>query len=144
MRKTDTGKTEWLEITERIEEFQKIIRLLVEFDERTGRHQRYSDPEGHYLRKAASTASPTDLRVFVRDLGGSAFYVVVRINAASGHGVCGYIHEDGIAIERQTLAPDHPVHSIVCLSDLTASAKQLDLESVEKCVRNLMEASDAA
>lgn len=111
-------KSAWQEITGGKEELQKIIMLLVEFDERTGRFKRYGDQESHWMRKAAGVCSPDELRVFVRDLGSWLYQVTVRIRSGSGHLQTTWLHEDGIRAERETLGVEHPVQTIVCLTDL--------------------------
>lgn len=125
----------WREVTSRKEEFQKIVGLLIEFDERTGRYQRYGDPESHYMRKAVARAQPDDLRIFVQNLGGFLYYVVVELASAGGRVSTGWLHEDGIKAERSTHPEDHPVQRIVCLSDLVdADSSSVSEETAFSCV----------
>lgn len=102
-------------------ELKSIIKLLVGFDEATGRCKRYPNQEMHFLRKAFSVCE-----------GGSAFlqkesenvYHVVVSKFADGVGLAtAWSHEDGIAEERKTAEPGHPVHKIVCVGDLWERAK---------------------
>lgn len=135
----------WREITNRKEEFQKIVSLLIEFDERTGRYQRYGDPESHYMRKAVARANPEDLRIFVQNLGGFLYYVVVELASPGGRVSTGWLHEDGIKAERTTLGGDHPVQRIVCLSDLvevdsSTVSEETSLSCVDSATAELMAA----
>ena len=134
----------WVEIVERKKEFQDILKLLVEFDERTGRHQRYSDPESHYMRKACVVASAESLKIMARRIDEFVFYIVVRLECASGHEITGWVHEDGIAAERVTASPAHPVHRIVCLTDLFSGAVPVSIGDQDSCLRTLLEAAPAA
>ncbi len=113
----------WRKLTERMEEFQEILKLLVEFDERTHRHRRQKQPELHHMRRALAVGRPKDLEVFIRYLGGSMFFVAAKLTASGGQVASGWLHEDGIYEERQQFAdnPDHPVHMIRCMSDLFAA-----------------------
>ncbi|MBI3395032.1 MAG: hypothetical protein HY042_04285 [Spirochaetia bacterium] len=134
MKDTLTDQT-WREIIKRKEEFQKIVGLLVEFDERTGRYQSYGDPEAHFMRKAVSVCRPDDLRVFAKNLGNYVYYVVTELVGSGGHVATGWIHEDGIRAEREGAASGHPVHRIICLTDLFQdSSQKLDEDILEACV----------
>ena len=113
----------WVEIEGRKEEFIKIVRLLVEYDEKTGRAGRGGG--NHYLRAAIAHVDPADLRLFARHKGAFAYEILCTIDNQGGYLVTTWIHEDGIPPEREGLLefPDHPVHSIVCLTDLMEGAK---------------------
>ncbi len=119
-------KSVWQEVTAGKEELQRIIMLLVEFDERTGRFKRYADQESHWMRKAAGVCSPDELRIFVCDLGSWLYQVTVRITSGSGHLQTTWLHEDGIRAERETLGSEHPVQNIVCLTDLVENGNPVD------------------
>ena len=110
----------WRELTDKKEEFQKIVKLLVDFDESTGRYRRYGDPESHYMRRSISVSDPDHLRIFIQDLGGFVYYIVVELRTAGGQVSSSWIHEDGIRAERDEFQhmEDHPVHEIVCMTDL--------------------------
>lgn len=116
--KVPSATAPWRELSAGKEEMQKIILLLVEFDERTGRFKRYGDPESHWMRKAAATCSPDHLKIYIRDMGSWVYHVVVRVNAAGGDLETSWIHEDGIRAERESLGQEHPVQKIVCLTDI--------------------------
>lgn len=110
--KTENGK----------KEFQKIVALLVEYDERTGRIRK-SDNNGivaHHLRKAASVADINNIEVTLTKKEGYIYTVTVSQRDSVSSFTTSWTHEDGIAEERIELKgkPDHPVHTIVCLSDL--------------------------
>lgn len=108
------------ELTGRKNEFQEILRLLVEFDERTGRYRRATQPELHLMRKALVAAEAKDLKIFVRALGGFVYHVTVSLQVQSGRLTTSWVHEDGIRSERDVFREEgaHPVHNIVCLTDL--------------------------
>ncbi|MBL8019724.1 MAG: hypothetical protein JNM27_08680 [Leptospirales bacterium] len=108
----------WKELVRRKEEYLRILRLLVEFDERTGRHLKYGDPETHYVRRSICIADPSRTRILIPDLGNFVYSVVCETRTASALAVIAYVHEDGIRIERDRYEPDHPTHSITCLTDL--------------------------
>lgn len=111
---------QWYEIDENKEEFQKIVKLLVDFDETTGRYRRYGDPETHFMRRSVSVADPEMLRVFLNHLGGYVYYIVVELKSQGGSISTSWIHEDGIRSERDEFREqkDHPVHGILCITDL--------------------------
>lgn len=130
MKTKDISIGAWRELTHRKEEFSKIIRLLVEFDEKTGRYLKYNDPETHFMRRAIAVADPTKLRVFLRDLGGFVYSVVCELRSAAGITATAWIHEDGIRNEREDAEENHPVHSIVCVTDLYAEGNECLPEEV--------------
>ncbi len=118
-----TSRPAWRELLGRKDDFQAIVRLLTEFDERTGRFRRFSDPETHYMRRALAVCDSECLRVFVRSLGGFVYQVAVELRGRAGSVATGWVHEDGIRAERETFSGEarHPVHSITCLTDLYES-----------------------
>ena len=120
MKKPKREPRIWRELVGRKEEFQGIVRLLTEFDERTGRFRRFGDPETHYMRRALCVCDCDLMRVFFRALGGYVYQVAVELRSRSGSVATGWIHEDGIRAEREAFGaePRHPVHGIVCLTDL--------------------------
>ncbi|MCE9597477.1 MAG: hypothetical protein K8S54_05870 [Spirochaetia bacterium] len=118
MKTKDISIAGWRELTQKKEEFSKIIRLLVEFDEKTGRYLKYNDPETHFMRRAIAVADPAKLRVFLRDLGGFVYSIVAELRSTAGVTSTAWIHEDGIRQEREGAETTHPVHSIVCVTDL--------------------------
>lgn len=118
MKTKDISIAGWRELTDRKDEFSKIIRLLVEFDEKTGRYLKYNDPETHFMRRAIAVADSSRLRVFLRDLGGFVYSVVCELRSPAGVTATAWIHEDGIRNEREGAEENHPVHSIICVTDL--------------------------
>lgn len=102
------------------EAMQGIVRLLTEFDERTGRFRRFKDPETHYCRKAVCSADPGLLTFRVADLGGFVYQVVAEmVNGvddgdlpieASQRLVTVWVHEDGIRAERDLFSGDSKHH----------------------------------
>jgi hypothetical protein len=119
-RNREKNQYEWREIISEKREFCGIVKLLVDFDEKTERFRRYAHPETHYMRKAVGVADPAFIRIFIRDCGGYVYHIVSEINTDAGFMSTFWIHEDGIRAEREILKDqlDHPVHSIVCVSDL--------------------------
>lgn len=114
-------QTEYRKLSkEDVPEMQRIVGLLVDFDERTGRHQRYEETHTHWFRKAAAKARTGDVEFFARPLAPETFVysVVAVIVGDSASGSTKWIHEDGIRMERDSNDIGHPVHKIVCLTDL--------------------------
>lgn len=114
------------------QQLRKIIELLVRFDEKTERHMRYENPELHYMRKVIIAANQDNVTYNVKPLnehldGASAYLLEVSYVMKTGdceHALhTSWIHEDGIFMERQTAPEGHPVHSIVCLTDLYNESK---------------------
>ncbi|MBL8021490.1 MAG: hypothetical protein JNM27_17605 [Leptospirales bacterium] len=124
MKTKDISLSVWRELTVKKEEFCKIVRLLVEFDEKTGRYLKYNDPETHFMRKAVSVADTSRIRIFLRDLGGYVYSVVAELRSLAGTTATAWIHEDGICKEREEAETNHPVHSIVCVTDLYLLARE--------------------
>jgi len=126
-------KTKWRELIGRKDEFSKIVQLLVEFDEKTGRNLRYSDPETHFMRRAIASAASEKVRYFLKDLGGFVYAIVAELQSSGGMTATAWIHEDGIRQEREDSEASHPVHKIVCVTDLfEADARECSPE--ESCV----------
>lgn len=118
----------WIELNgDGVQEFQKILRMLVEYDERTGRLRHSTQPEQHYLRKAFALCAVSELRIFARALGAFNFAMVGEWRSTEGYAASAWIHEDGICMEREQFPdPAHPVHFIVCLSDLLPAGRSVD------------------
>lgn len=122
-----------------IEGFQKIVALLANFDEKTGRHLRYRDPQTHYARKAVAVAPPASLRIYAQDLGGYAYNIIAEIISDGAYVVTAWVHEDGVRQERESAPADHPVHSIECLTDLLLKSPLSGGEPISEEVRRFME-----
>lgn len=120
-KKSEKAST-WRELVRRKEEFLKIVQLLVDFDEKTGRYARYKDTETHYMRRAIASADPEKVRIFLRELGGFVYSIVAEVQSAGGLVATAWVHEDGIRQEREGAEKKHPVHHIVCVTDLYESA----------------------
>lgn len=122
----------WIEVTARKDEFTKIIRLLVDFDENTGRYRRYQNQASHWLRRAVSVSGPDQTRILIRHQGGFVYSVIAEIRTGSGFAATAWVHEDGIRLERdqKEAEPRHPVHSIVCLTDLFVEGKAVDFGGI--------------
>ena len=56
-KKKQTDRDLWRELTTRKEEFSKIVKLLVEFDEKTGRYLKYNHPETHWQHAIRRTCA---------------------------------------------------------------------------------------
>lgn len=123
----------WRELCERKRDFQDIMRLLIDYDERTGRFERYDGSELHYLRKTIALCREADLRIYLRSLGAFVYCVVGELRTAGARVATAWVHEDGIRAEREVWTdPEHPVHGITCLTDLFQAASRalnLDLEA---------------
>lgn len=114
----------WLELGQGAAEFQRILQLLVEYDERTGRSKRCAEPHLHLMRKAIALAPTEEVRIYACALGGFVYSLAAELQSACGRLATAWIHEDGIRLEREQFSdPSHPVHSIVCLTDLLADAR---------------------
>ena len=116
---SDKKKTGWFELTTRKDEFLKILQLLVEFDEKTGRYKNFSDQQSHFLRKSVSVANIASLRIFFQAIGFYVYEVVVEMKSIGSYSATQWIHEDGIRAERDEYKDilSHPVHTITCLTD---------------------------
>lgn len=108
---------QWHRLVSAHEEFQRILRLLLEYDER---NERQNLSELHYLRQAISTARAEDLCVYIRDMGGYLFHIVAELKVPGGEAATAWLHEDGIQAERDMRSnqPDHAVHKLFCMSDI--------------------------
>ena len=111
---------EWMELNEKKDEFLKILKILLEFEEKTNRTGWDCDMDMHYMRKSISVAQPDRVQIYLQALGGFMYYVVVRYRTAMGSVVTSWYHEDGISMEREQLAhlPEHEVHRLTCITDL--------------------------
>jgi len=133
--------SEWIELTSRKDEFTKIVKLLVEFDERTGRYRRYGCESSHWLRKALAVSDQECIRILLRNLGGFVYSVVVEIRTDSGFATMSWLHDDGIRKERDEKKSEanHPVHSIVCVTDLFNEGTGADLTGINPETSVLLE-----
>ncbi len=112
---------EWRELLGNKEEFLSILRLLVEFDEKSGRYGLSRTPDLHHLRRAVSLASAGDVRILLKSLGGFVYLVVAEMRSSEGSFLAtSWIHEDGIVEEKREREAnhDHPVHSLISLTEL--------------------------
>lgn len=127
-----SGKTTWREIKEGKQKFQEIVRILVDFDERTGRHEYQPLKECHYMRKAIALGQQENLRILACSYPSSLYYVAAELKNNQGQVATCWVHEDGIQSERQERRdePDHPVHNIPCMTDLFE--KNAELAATEK------------
>ena len=94
--------------------------MLVEFDERTGRHEYAPLKECHYMRKAIALGEAEHLRVLACAFPSFLYYVAAELKNCQGRVTTCWVHEDGIESERAQKRDekDHPVHGITCMSDL--------------------------
>lgn len=108
------------------EKFQSIIGLLTNFDSKTGRWRKYSNPETHFMRRAISLANPDDLIVLIKKIDTYTYRIVVRYVSDHATLSIAWTLEDGIAHERSEYADlNHPVHGITCLTDIYDSDESL-------------------
>ncbi|HNN76700.1 MAG TPA: hypothetical protein PKN93_18775 [Leptospiraceae bacterium] len=130
-------KAEYVELNESdVSDMQRIVRLLTEYDEKTGRYLSYKDdPETHFARKAIGAAS-SGVRFVVRDLGGFVYSVIAYYEGSGSRIATAWVHEDGIQQERESgmQIPE----SIRCLTDFVRSASAVNLDFVPVSVLDLM------
>ncbi len=126
----------WYEVIRDKDEMQKIIHLLVSFDEKTGRLQNFTGQDGHYMRKSLSVAHLADIRIFLRNPGGYVYSVIGEISSSAGFLVTNWIHEDGIRVEREDMKndPEHPVHTIICVTDIYEKNKNELMKESDKMI----------
>lgn len=107
----------WKELQSRHVEFQRILRLLVNDQEK---EQNANLSWLFNLRKAACLCESWELRVFMKHLGGYLYHIVVEIESLYGNMITTWLHEDGIQSERDMrfTEQDHPVHQLLCMCDL--------------------------
>lgn len=142
--KAEAPAVVWREIekTEHKTQIQEILGMLLDYDEKSGRMREYKEPELHYLRRAIACGNPAELRFFARDLGDFLYYVVGQLDAGSGLVATGWVHEDGIRVERIEHAnlKNHPVHTIECFTDSFEAAPVLSsMDTVPEWTRGLFE-----
>jgi hypothetical protein len=110
-----------------VEPFQEILNLLLRFEERMNP----ADLDAlHFMRRAVSAADPDDLTVLLGRLEDNLYYVCVRLETEGGQLRTSWLHEDEIYREREIYSDDssHPVHQILCLTDLYARASVISEE----------------
>jgi len=137
----ESSDTQWRELESNKDEFLRILRLLVEFDERTGHHLRRDDPAQHWLRKGISLAESSSIRILLRNLNNFVYSVLIEMKTASSFVTTGWVHEDGIRAERDQKNNDrsHPVHSIVCVTDLFEKSEVASIDNLNPATKKLME-----
>jgi len=125
---------QWLEIEEGKSDFIKIVDLLVRFDEKTHRQEKYAHPEMHWMRRAIIAANPVDLRIFINPLSEWLYYIVVELKSQGHFLATAWMHEDGIFMERKEAPLDHPVQHITCMHDLVREARRLPVDLSESLI----------
>ena len=136
----------WKEITEKKEEYFEILDLLLSFDEKTGRLNRQVDTSAHWMRRIVQRGSQDATRVLIRSLGDATpftYTVVLEHENENGFIVTGYVHEDGIRIERE-LSSEHPSHAITCLTDLLEFADIVDMSNLNPSTVRIMQRINTA
>jgi len=133
---------EWMELNTRKDELFKIVNLLLDFDEKSGRYLRYADRSSHWTRRAIAASEPENTRILIQDLGNFCYTITAQYQSTTGLVATTYVHEDGIRQERSQHAENHPVHKIVCVTDLFAQAEPLiNRESLNPFTIKLISAS---
>lgn len=133
---------DWQELKEKKNEFQSMTKLLLEFDERSGRLKYRSNQSLHYIRKAISICEPELLQVWLRHQAAYIYEVIVFGMENQSMYSTSWLHEDGIWIERQRYQsqPNHPVHDIVCLTDLyLSSCEPVHIDTIDNWVLGQMD-----
>ncbi len=112
-----TGKV-WYELFDNIEEFQEILRILVDFENET--KENASDDWLSLLRQALCYCQTKEIRIFIRYLEGYLFHIVAQAERIGGQMAVSWLHEDGIQAERDLKSNkiSSEVHHICCMNDL--------------------------
>ncbi len=116
---TVTGRN----LSGKIDQFQYILQLLIAYEEKEYAIKKALPlPWLFHLRRALSVCPCEQVRVFMKNLGGYLFHIVMQAEDLGGRVSASWLHEDGIQAERDRniTVQDHPVHTILCLSDLYA------------------------
>lgn len=106
--------------SKQVEDFQKMLKVLVRFYDAV-LSEREEKNESHEFRKALSEMTDTKkVEIYLRKFGKYEYLVYADVNGETES----WIHVDGIAEEREQLkGKDHPVHTIVCMSDIYKKAR---------------------
>lgn len=106
--------------SKQVEDFQKILKVLVRFYDAV-LSEREEKNQSHEFRKALSQMTDTKkVEIYLRKFGKYEYLVYADMNGETES----WIHVDGIAEEREQLkGKDHPVHTIVCMSDIYKKAR---------------------
>ncbi|ATN94939.1 hypothetical protein [Leptospira phage LE3] len=75
-------------------------------------------PSGHLFREKI-TEDQVNTKVQIEKLGPYEF----KITAQNGEQTESWIHLDGVQEEKTKFPKDHPVHSIVCMTDIYEASK---------------------
>ncbi|PJZ83142.1 LIC_13246 family protein [Leptospira harrisiae] len=108
----------WRELVTKKEEFLHILRILNHYYEMRGE----TKSKQFAFRRSLADSTPESVQIFFSKLGPFEYQVACRILPEEQ--IETWIHIDGIAEERERLKQigntEHPVFSLVCLSDLFA------------------------
>lgn len=109
--------------TVKVKLIQDIVNILVEHDEKTGHFNKYSEPEGHWSRKAiAKCKDPSNIKFVISpyEEKGLVYNVTAILKSDANRVVTSWVHEDGIAEEKlfNKDNPENPVHNIIGLTDI--------------------------
>ena len=113
--------TVWKKVgSKQVEDFQNILKVLVRFYD-TVLSEREEKNQSHEFRKKLSEMTDTKkVEIYLRKFGKYEYLIYADVNGEADS----WIHVDGIAEEREQLkGKDHPVHAIVCMSDIYKKAK---------------------
>ncbi|GBF50854.1 hypothetical protein LPTSP4_23810 [Leptospira ryugenii] len=106
----------WYELTDRIDEFQNILRILNHYYEMLSTKV---SPLFQFRKEVAGLASD-QVQIFLSPLGKYEFQIACKVPKQNRCET--WIHLDGIQEERDRLQAngihEHPVFQIVCLNDL--------------------------
>lgn len=111
---------------EQVKDLQAIVKVLTDFDEKTGRSHSYLDL--HYARKVISECTDITALKFIVETKSIAettnrsfvYDVTAKLDLPGLKIITSWIHEDGIAQEKEQYKdnPKHPVHRITSLTDI--------------------------
>lgn len=108
--------------SKQVEDFQKILKVLVRFHDAVLSEGEKS--QSHEFRKRLSEMVVMErtrkVQIYLRKFGKYEYLVYADMNGETES----WLHVDGIAEEREQLkGKDHPVHTIVCMSDIYKKAR---------------------
>lgn len=111
---------DWRELLERKDDFLHILRILNHYYE----NQSQTKNQLYLFRKELVERDPETIRIFLAKIGTYEYFVSASLSLDPNETET-WIHVDGIAEEREKLKAipnlDHPVFSLVCMSDLFES-----------------------
>jgi|YNPMSStandDraft_2_1061718.scaffolds.fasta_scaffold03307_3 hypothetical protein len=112
------------ELKTRKEDFVKILKDLIEWDEQI----KTKSPkflENLKIKKTLAEMPSKKLKITFLKLDEFIFYVVVQYKSLNGEITTSWVHEDEIYKERLLNNKDHLSYKVVCLTDLYEVAEPI-------------------